>query len=228
MIIHNFKPLSRLSPLVTAFFLLIPCYCFAQEYHGQCAPPGFSGGTGALHEYIKANLHYPAEALEKQISGVAVVEFVVTHEGLIQGVDVISGFDDQCDAEAERVVGLLKGWNPGVNWGTPVDSKIRIPIEFKIANNTVRMSTLFSGTVTEKCSGIPLGGILVRIMDTNIGTLTSSKGEFELEIPIDKCNLEFSSVDYENKVINIKNFRVMNIELDKMVYTVDFDSAVLK
>jgi hypothetical protein len=112
------------------------------------------------------------------------LEFIVTRDGNIKNISIISGLNDECDQEAVHVVSLLEGWEPAVNWGTPVDSKMRMPVFFRPDGNTSSEQKNFvSGIVTEKCTGLLLGGVLVRILETNIMTLTGNDGRFEFEVP---------------------------------------------
>jgi TonB family protein len=220
------KSFIRKLPIIVSFFLLISGDCFTQEFHGQNLLPVYPGGPIALREFINKNLHYPDNAVKNKISGAVMLEFVVAGDGNIKDINIISGLDDECDQEAVRVVGLLKGWEPAINWGNPVDSKMRIPIAFRPEGNMdIDTKNYISGVIMEKCSGRLLGGVLVRIMDTNIGTLTGNDGRFGLEIPSGNNELEFSSIGYEIRTINVKNYRTLNVELDRKVYEIDLDNS---
>jgi TonB family protein len=226
---YYLKSIIRKSPLLIFISLLFSGNCFTQEFHGQNTLPGYPGGIIALREFINKNLHYPENAIKNKISGAVMLEFVVTKDGNVKDIKIISDLDDECDLEAVRVVSLLKGWEPAINWGNPVDSKMRMPVLFEPAGNSdPERNNMISGVVTEQCSGQLLGGVLVRILDTNIGTLTGNDGRFELEIPAGRSELEFSSIGYETKTVNVRNYRTVNTELDKRIYEIDFDKAGIR
>jgi TonB family protein len=225
----NIRYIFHQLPLAAIISIIIQINCFAQEYHAECLPPVYDGGIEALHEYIKANLHYPERAKANKITGVVMVDFTVSTDGAIKDTRVISGFDDECNSEAVRLVNSMNKWKQAVNWGMPLDTELQIPIEFKIENlNDDKENVTFLGTVIERCTGKPLERVLVRILDTNIGGLTNNNGEFEFSIPKGKYDLEVSSAGYETRLINVKNYKVLQIDLDKKTYLIDFDSAIIK
>ena len=44
-------------------------------------------------------------------------------------------------------------------------------------------------------------------------------------MPAGKHELEFSSIGYEIKKVNVANYMTLNIELDKKVYEIDLDQS---
>ena len=66
--------------------------------------PQFPGGDAELMKYISKNLKYPPVAMENNIQGRVVVQFVVTKTGKIGEVKVARGKDPDLDKESVRVV----------------------------------------------------------------------------------------------------------------------------
>lgn len=69
--------------------------------------PKFPGGMDSLVSFLKRNLVYPVNALKNNISGKTVVKFIVDKKGKIGKISVVRGFDNDCDAEAVRVVSIM-------------------------------------------------------------------------------------------------------------------------
>lgn len=70
--------------------------------------PEYLGGLSAMRTFIKKNLKYPDEALEKKIEGSVYCTYQVSYKGKVEKVKVISGLGYGCDEEAIRLIKLLK------------------------------------------------------------------------------------------------------------------------
>lgn len=92
--------------------------------------PRFTGGAPALRRYLAAKLVYPAEAVQRHLSGAAVVQFVVDEQGRAVDAAVVRTSDPVFDAEARRVVYLMPWWAPGREHGRPVRVRCTLPIVF--------------------------------------------------------------------------------------------------
>jgi TonB family protein len=92
----------------------------------------FPGGMQGLMEFLSAEIKYPKECLEKEISGKVYVEFVVNQKGKIGQVKVKRGVDPLLDAEAVRVVAMFPDWKPAKNMGKIVSQSYTLPIRFQI------------------------------------------------------------------------------------------------
>ncbi len=97
--------------------------------------PEFKGGLPALMKYIQSNLKYPREARERGLEGKVFVSFVVTSDGKIAQPEIKTSADEMLDKEALRVVANSPDWVPGRNKGQPVNVKLTLPINFKLAGN---------------------------------------------------------------------------------------------
>jgi TonB family protein len=94
--------------------------------------PEFPGGTKALNDFLKKNLHYPAIAIENQIEGTLFISFIVEENGETSSVTILRSLDSSCDEEALRVVGSMPDWKPGYKEGKPVRVQINLPIKFQL------------------------------------------------------------------------------------------------
>lgn len=97
--------------------------------------PAFPGGDEALVKYISGNLRYPKSAKEFGKEGRVIVRFVVGDDGGISNVQVLRGFDKDCDDEAVRVVRMMPKWTPGKQSGRNVPVYFTIPIVYKLSGN---------------------------------------------------------------------------------------------
>jgi len=94
--------------------------------------PTYPGGDLALMEFINKNLVYPERAKAEGIQGRVILRFVVNKEGNVEDPAILKGVHPLLDAEAIRVVNLLKGWSPGYQGGRPVNVWYSIPITFAL------------------------------------------------------------------------------------------------
>ena len=95
-------------------------------------PPEYHNGYEGMMRDIAKNIHYPASARRQGIQGKISVSFIVPKTGPIQNVGLASGINEECDAEAVRVVSLLTDWTPAKHKGKIVKSTFTLPIMFKL------------------------------------------------------------------------------------------------
>lgn len=93
--------------------------------------PEYPGGKKAFQEYIRKNLRYPKEALEKKIEGTVHVKYRVDGLGRVIDAEVIHGIGHGCDEEAIRLVKSLK-YGKAKNRGLRVTASRRTKINFKL------------------------------------------------------------------------------------------------
>ena len=94
--------------------------------------PEFPGGTQALFKFISENLEYPQHAIDGQIEGRVVVQFVVDKAGKVDNIQVVRSIDKMLDQAAIDVVRALPAWKPGMQNGKPVNVRYNLPIAFKL------------------------------------------------------------------------------------------------
>ncbi|MDQ2773001.1 MAG: energy transducer TonB [Bacteroidota bacterium] len=93
--------------------------------------PAFPGGAAAMLQFLSRKLQYPAEALDRQLSGKVHVTFVVDPEGHLHDPSVVRGLGAGLDEEALRLVRIMPWWTPGRVQGRPVWVRVTLPIVFR-------------------------------------------------------------------------------------------------
>ncbi|OAN60774.1 energy transducer TonB [Balneola sp. EhC07] len=83
---------------------------------------------------LQSKVIYPNVAVQANIEGRVVVQFVISKEGNVTKPIVLRGIGGGCDEEALRVIKLAK-FKPGMQRGKPVPVKYTIPILFKMAKD---------------------------------------------------------------------------------------------
>lgn len=94
--------------------------------------PEYPGGLNALMQFLSENLVYPTDAMENNIQGRVLVQFVIDTEGNVSNVEIRQGVEPSLNDEAIRVVKLLKGWTPGKVKEKNVNVWYVLPISFKL------------------------------------------------------------------------------------------------
>lgn len=97
--------------------------------------PEFPGGMVALNNWIRTNLTYPALAMEDNVQGTVVAQFVVKADGSIADVEIVRGVHPLLDAESIRLLKSLPKFEPGRIQGTPVDVYFTIPLRFVLTGD---------------------------------------------------------------------------------------------
>jgi protein TonB len=93
----------------------------------------FPGGAAAWLRYLNKNLRYPDDAVNNEIQGTVVVQFIVDKEGNVSDVTAISGPDNGgLRDEAVRVIKKSGKWTPAVQNGRQVKSYKKQPIVFRL------------------------------------------------------------------------------------------------
>jgi protein TonB len=113
--------------------------------------PEYPGGKEAFQKFIRENLRYPAEALEKRIEGEVHLRYWVEGNGKVSEAEVTHGIGYGCDEEALRLVKMLK-YGTAKNRGLRVKSAMRTRISFKLP---VQASVQYQYSVAEKTKKEP-------------------------------------------------------------------------
>jgi hypothetical protein len=64
-----------------------------------------------------------------------------------------------------------------------------------------------TGTVHSSADGEIIPGVIIKVVGTNISTITDSKGYFALSVPVGAKFMEFHFVGYETKRIKVKSIK---------------------
>lgn len=91
----------------------------------------YPGGYAAWCEYLSKNLKYPDEAVQKEIKGMVITEFIVKSNGDLTNIHIISGPKELREASMNVIKGSGK-WTPAKQKGIAVDSYHRQPIVYKL------------------------------------------------------------------------------------------------
>ncbi|MCB0635096.1 MAG: energy transducer TonB [Lewinella sp.] len=89
----------------------------------------------ALIDFMSRQLKYPVLAQESNVSGTAVVRFIVETDGSLTDIEVVRDPGAGLGAEARRVVELMAeqgGWTPGRQQGRPVRVQFNLPVRFQL------------------------------------------------------------------------------------------------
>jgi periplasmic protein TonB len=92
----------------------------------------FLGGIQPWKRFLQKNLRYPPKAVDDNIQGTVIVQFIVDKNGEVHDVSAISG-PEELRAEAVRFIkSSSKYWIYGINNGKKVNSWRQMPIDFDL------------------------------------------------------------------------------------------------
>lgn len=91
----------------------------------------YPGGSAAWQRYLNKTLRYPQDAIDNEIQGTVVIQFIVDKEGNVSEVEAISG-PEELRSEAVRVIKKSGKWTPAVQNGRQVKSYKKQPIVFRL------------------------------------------------------------------------------------------------
>ena len=153
--------------------------------------PEYPGGDAALLGDIANNLRYPEAAKASKTEGMVIIRFVVDTNGKIVEPNIIKGVNPSLDAEAVRVVGLLKRFTPGMQSGKVVQTYYMVPVKFSLDNN----KQLFSKDSESQ---------ILRFLAMNTGYPEAAKnsldtGKIYVYVKIGKGGTQVESREYSKK-----------------------------
>ena len=91
----------------------------------------FPGGTKAWIQFLKQKLVYPSIAIDKNIEGTVIVQFIVYADGTVCNIDAISG-PNELKESAVEVIKKSPNWIPTQINGRNVKGYKRQPIVFRL------------------------------------------------------------------------------------------------
>jgi len=94
--------------------------------------PSPAGGMAGWNKYLSENLRYPPDAQRKGIEGTVIVAFVVNTDGTTTDIEILRSVGGGCDEEVIRIVQGSPKWTPGMQRGTPVRTRMRLPLRFML------------------------------------------------------------------------------------------------
>jgi protein TonB len=93
----------------------------------------YPGGQPAWERFLNRNFHYPQEAIDNEVQGTVVVQFIVDLEGNVSDVVAISG-PQELRPEAVRVIKKSGKWTPAIQNGRQVKSYKKQPVTFRLGD----------------------------------------------------------------------------------------------
>lgn len=94
--------------------------------------PSPAGGMAGWNKYLSENIRYPPNAQRKGIEGTVIVAFVVNTDGTTTDIQILRSVGGGCDEEVIRIVQGSPKWTPGMQRGTPVRTRMRLPLRFML------------------------------------------------------------------------------------------------
>lgn len=91
----------------------------------------YPGGSAAWQRYLNKTLRYPQDAIDNEVQGTVVIQFIVDREGSVSDVEAISG-PEELRSEAVRVIKKSGKWTPAIQNGRQVKSYKKQPIVFRL------------------------------------------------------------------------------------------------
>jgi protein TonB len=93
----------------------------------------YPGGKAAWMRYLNKNFRYPQAAMDNEIQGAVMVQFIVDKDGNVSNVEAMSG-PDELKEEAVRVIKKSGKWDPAIQNGRQVKSYKRQSVLFQLQN----------------------------------------------------------------------------------------------
>jgi protein TonB len=87
---------------------------------------------GNVFKYLSENVNYPSIAVDMNIQGKVLCQFVVNKDGSIVDIEVVRSVHPSLDNEAVRVIKSMPKWSPGKQRGKAVRVKFTLPVNFKL------------------------------------------------------------------------------------------------
>ena len=91
----------------------------------------FPGGARGWINYLTKNFKYPDDAVNNEIQGTVIVEFVINEDGSLSDIRALSG-PERLKAESVRVITESGKWVPARDHGKILSSYHKQPIIFKL------------------------------------------------------------------------------------------------
>lgn len=109
--------------------VIIHLLCFSNLAQGQKAEPVYPGGNSELQRFLESQMIYPESMKAAKKSGKVTLEFIVTREGTVRDISVVSKDADAFVPEAYRLVSMTL-WEPGWRNNGKADVKSSLEIRF--------------------------------------------------------------------------------------------------
>lgn len=92
----------------------------------------FNGGSNAWSTFLQKNLEYPEKMVRKKKEGKVIVSFVVNRQGKVTRPEIIDSPNKQFNKAVLNLFENMPNWQPGLQRGYPVSSRMTTVITFKL------------------------------------------------------------------------------------------------
>lgn len=144
---HRMKASCRRSVLFLVFTLICcllhnPALAQADTTRVTKSQPDTSSADpeligGDYTEFVRHNLQYPTDAIDKYIDGTVILRLTVNSEGKLADIEVIQGVGGGCTEEAVRIAKMMDNWIPGRLKGVNVASRVTMRITFSLYHDRI-------------------------------------------------------------------------------------------
>jgi len=83
-------------------------------------------------EFIYSNIKYPKFARRNNISGNAIIQFVIDKDGTITDIRTLRGICKEIEDECIRIIEKFPKWHAGIQRNEPVRVQFNLPIKFRL------------------------------------------------------------------------------------------------
>lgn len=94
--------------------------------------PSYPGGAESWQQFLNKTLHYPQEAIDKEIMGTVLVQFIIHADGTTSDFKALTDPGGGLADEAIRVFKASGRWNPAILNGKKVKAIHKHPITFRL------------------------------------------------------------------------------------------------
>lgn len=129
--------------------------------------PEFPGGMAGMMKYLQTNVKYPADAQQRNISGMVIVRFVVDKNGAIVNPEILRKVDPSLDNEAIRVVSTMPKWTPAKQAGKNVAVYMTLPIRFSPTEKSAKTTISGKSIPLYIVDGTPITEEKMKTIDPN-------------------------------------------------------------
>jgi TonB family protein len=116
---------QQLDPKISSKIPVVPVFVQAEPVNGY----------PELYAYFNRELKYPAEALKDSVQGVASVSFAIDQTGKSTDIRITNSLGEFFDQECKRVIESMPAWRAATVNGTPISTRMSIPLTFRINKN---------------------------------------------------------------------------------------------
>ena len=92
----------------------------------------YPGGQAAWQRFLIKNFHYPDRAMNNNIQGQVVIQFIIDKDGSVIQPEISRSVEYSLDEEAIHIIGLCGKWIPAVQFNRKVKSFKKQPFVFKL------------------------------------------------------------------------------------------------